>query len=81
MRKIYIIAKDKPIEEARVEAEALSIGEIVHGVPPRLAKQGIKESDLPLAYEEPEIPPEKSILEVLEERIKKLEEKSTGKDE
>ena len=81
MRKIYLVPEDKPIEEARAEAEALGIGEIAHGIPPRIAKQGIKESDLPLAYEEPEIPPEKSILEVLEERIKKLEEKSTGKDE
>ena len=80
MRKVYVVPKDQPIEEARAEAEALGIGEIVHGVPPRVARAtGITDIKSPMVYDEPELVPVKSELEQLIDRVTELEKGTSSR--
>ncbi len=79
MRRVLIVPRDMKIEDAIVQADLLGIGEIVHGIPPKIQKEtNIKEKDLPIVYEEPVIvepKPRDLAKEVteLKERLKRIE--------
>jgi len=75
MRKVYIIPEGYDSAKAETEAEALGIGEIARGVPPRIAREIGENHKLPYVYEEAEQPVVKDKLTELEERIIALEEK------
>ena len=55
VRRVWIIKRKDQIEQSDLDAaKANNCPEVVNGVPPTL--QSVSESDLPLAYEEPEPP-------------------------
>ena len=79
MRRVYVIPESMKVEDAIPQTNSLGIGEIVHGIPPKIQREtNIKEEDLPMVYEEPEIPEEiaRDLFEELDDlksRLKDLE--------
>lgn len=78
-RRIWIIPRSMKVDDALEDAKAAHCPEVVSGIPPRL-EGVIEEASLPMAFEEPEPPPEPETrdlaaeLDALKIRVKKLEE-------
>ncbi len=79
MRKVYLVPKEMTIEDAIKKSKLLGIGEIVHGISPKMQREtSFEEKDLPLVYEEPETPEpiKRDIAQEIDElkaRLAKLE--------
>lgn len=78
-RRIWIVPRKDQIEQSNIDAAiASNCPEIVNGIPPALSGI-INEASLPMAYEEPESPAPKPIIDPiakileLEKKIKELE--------